>query len=98
MSDCSRSVVFLLSGSVLLSWQYYGMLSALHSFRRRKAISSALVSGPFRRSVSSVGGDVGGMYDLILVGVDRWLKHSSTLSNEFFHSTECITLVWCPSV
>jgi len=57
-----------------------------------------LVSGPFRRSVSSVGGDVGGLYDLILVGVDRWLKHSSTLSHEFFHSTECITLVWCPSV
>ncbi len=41
MSDCSRSAVFLLSGSVLLSWQHYGMLSALHSFRRLKAISSA---------------------------------------------------------
>ena len=48
MSDCSRSAVFLLSGSVLLSWQHYGMLSALHSFRRLKAISSASTVGCFR--------------------------------------------------
>jgi hypothetical protein len=86
MSDCSRSAVFLLSGSVLLSSQRYGMLSTLHLFRRPKAISSAgtvrcfrcyinlfssaqsypvsFGSGPVRRSVSSAGGDVGGLYDI----------------------------------
>jgi len=86
-SDCSRSAVFLLSGSVLLSWQHYGMLSALHSFRRRKAISSAgtvrcfrcyinlfssvqsypvsFGSGPVRKSVSGVDGDVGGLYVIV---------------------------------
>jgi hypothetical protein len=87
MSDCSRSAVFLLSGSVLQSWQTYGMLSALHSFRRPKAISSAgtvrcfrcyiylfssaqsypvsFVSGPVRKSVSGVDGDVCGLYVVV---------------------------------
>ena len=90
MSDCSRSAVFLLSGSVLLSWQHYGMLSALHSFRRPKAISSAgtvrcfrcyinlfssaqsypvfFGSGPVRKSVSGVDGDVGGLYVIVYGG------------------------------
>ncbi len=88
MSDCSRSAVFLLSGSVLQSWQHYGMLSALPLFRRRlKAISSAgtvrcfrcfinlfssaqsypvsFGSGPVRKSVSGVDGDVGGLYVIV---------------------------------
>ena len=90
LSDCSRSAVFLLSGSVLLSWQHYGMLSALHSFRRPKAISSAgtvrcfrcyinlfssaqsypvfFGSGPVRKSVSGVDGDVGGLYVIVYGG------------------------------
>ena len=82
--------IYLSSGSVLLSWQHYGMFSVLHSFRRPKAISSAgtvrcfrcyinlfssaqsypvfFGSGPVRKSVSGVDGDVGGLYVIVYGG------------------------------
>ncbi len=57
-------------------------------------------SGPVRNSVSGVDGDVGGLH----VNVYGWcssilsafLIHSHEL--KMFHSSDCITLVWFPSV
>ena len=122
MSDCSRSAVFLLSGSVLLSWQHYGMLSALHSFRRLKAISSAstvgcfrcyinlfrrlnalqclLVRAPFENQFPVWMVMLVDCMSLFMVGVDRWLSAFlySLAFQQMFYSSDCITLVWCPSV
>ena len=121
MSDCSRSAVFLLSGSVLLSWQHYGMLSVLHSFRRPKAISSAGTVRCFRCYIVFVGPKLSSVFwfgprSKISFRCGWWcwwavchclwwvlidgFQHSSILlhDQQMFHSSDCITLVWCPSV
>ena len=52
---------------------------------------------PFRKSVSTLDSDVGGLYVIVY----RWcwsITLSVPLFSHMFHSSECITLVWCPSV
>ena len=57
-------------------------------------------SGPVRKSVSGVDGDVGGLYVIVYGGCFDGFQHSSILlhDQQMFHSSDCITLVWCPSV
>jgi hypothetical protein len=52
---------------------------------------------PFRKSVSTFDSGVGGLYVIVY----RWcwsITLSVPLFSHMFHSSECIPLVWCPSV
>ncbi len=90
MSDCSRSV-FLLSGSVTITARIFQIVSPYSP----KLYLVHLVR-PFRKSVSTLYSDVGGLYVIVC----RWcwsITLSISLFSHIFHSSECITLVWCPS-
>ncbi len=113
MSDCSRSVFLLCGSVTITSRTFFVFrlyrprlvsiccLSTVGCFRRYicfvcPKLSSAFGLSPYENQFLVVG-DVGGRY-VIVYGWCWSITLSFPLISLMFHySSECITLVWCPS-